>query len=141
MSATKCGNWMVRLIALGGLTTLALTGCGSHDCESCAAATSARTTTAGSSEAEDEIRANRAKLSPEDRRLVEAQEFCPVMDDSRLGGMGPPLKVLLKDKDGKEHTVFVCCKGCLKKAEKYPEKTLAKVEELKAKVKAGPPKP
>ena len=45
----------------------------------------------------------------------------------------------LYDKDGKETTVFVCCKGCQKKALADPDKTLAKVEELKAKVAATRP--
>ena len=79
----------------------------------------------------DDVKAARAKLSPEDRKLVEAQEYCVVMNDSRLGEMGEPLKVMVKDQP-----VFLCCKGCQKKALADPEKTLAKVEELKAKVKA-----
>ncbi|MCL6507397.1 MAG: hypothetical protein K6T59_10240 [Bryobacteraceae bacterium] len=81
---------------------------------------------------EAEIKAARAELSPEDQRLVEAQEFCPVMPDNRLGVMGPPLKVMVKDQP-----VFLCCKGCRRKALADPDRTLAKVEELKAKVKAG----
>lgn len=86
---------------------------------------------------EAEIKANRAKLGPEDQRLVAAQEWCPIMDDSRLGAMGVPFKLMLKDKNQKEQPVFVCCKGCQKKALADPEKTLAKVEELKAKARAG----
>lgn len=85
-------------------------------------------------EADAEVQAERAKLSPDDQRLVAAQEFCAVMEDSRLGAMGPPIKVLVKDQP-----VFVCCKGCQKKALADPDKTLAKVEELKAKAKAAKP--
>lgn len=84
---------------------------------------------------EAEIKAARAELSREDQRLVAAQEFCPVMPDKRLGVMGPPLKVIVKDQP-----VFLCCKGCRRKALANPEKTLAKVGELKAKVSAGPEK-
>lgn len=80
----------------------------------------------------DEIKAARGKLSPEDRTLVEAQEYCAVTDDSRLGGMGVPIKVMVKDQP-----VFLCCKGCQRKALADPDRTLAKVEELKAKVKVG----
>ena len=79
---------------------------------------------------EAEIKAARAKLSKEDQVLVEAQEFCPMMPDSRLGEMGTPLKVMVKDQP-----VFLCCKGCQRKALANPEATLAKVAELKAKVK------
>jgi hypothetical protein len=79
----------------------------------------------------DEVTTERAKLSPEDRALVEAQEWCVVSTDERLGSMGPPIKLLIK-----EQPVFICCKGCKRKAEADPDHTLAKVKELKAK-KAG----
>ncbi len=79
---------------------------------------------------EAEIKSNLAKLNEEDRALAEAQGFC-VSSDEPLGAMGVPLKLTLKD-----GTAFVCCKGCEKKALRDPEKTLAKVETLKGKVKA-----
>ena len=85
----------------------------------------------------DEVAAERAKLSPEDRALVEAQEWCVVQTDERLGSMGPPIKL-----DIKGQPVFICCKGCKKKAERDPDATLAKLAELKAKAaaaKAGGP--
>lgn len=81
-----------------------------------------------------EIKTERAKLSPEDRELVDAQEWCSVTEE-RLGSMGAPIKLTIKDK-----AVFICCAGCKKKAEADPDKTLAKVEELKARKKANPPK-
>jgi len=80
---------------------------------------------------EKQIAVERKKLSRADRAAVDAQEWCVVNHEERLGSMGPPLKL-----DIKGHAVFVCCKGCRKKAEADPDKTLAKVEELKAKVKA-----
>ncbi|CAN5468094.1 hypothetical protein BH11PLA2_BH11PLA2_20950 [soil metagenome] len=79
----------------------------------------------------DDVTTERAKLSPDDRALVEAQEWCVINTDERLGSMGTPLKL-----DIKGQPVFVCCKGCRKKAEADPDKTLAKVEELKVKAKA-----
>ena len=79
----------------------------------------------------DEVAAERARLSPADRALVEAQEWCVISTEERLGAMGPPLKL-----DIKGQPVFVCCKGCKKKAEADPDRTLAKVEELRAKAKA-----
>ena len=78
----------------------------------------------------DEVAAERAKLSPDDRALVEAQEWCVISTDERLGSMGPPIKL-----DIKGQPVFVCCKGCNRKAKADPDKTLAKVAELKAKAK------
>lgn len=79
---------------------------------------------------ENEIKEARATLSPEDRKLVDAQEWCVVMTDNRLGEMGVPFKLLVKDQP-----VFVCCKGCQRKALADPDKTLAKLEEFKAKLR------
>ena len=75
----------------------------------------------------DEVALERAKLSPEDRKLVEAQEWCVISSDEKLGSMGAPIKL-----DIKGQPVFVCCKGCQRKAEADPDATLAKVAELKA---------
>ena len=87
---------------------------------------------APSAGAADEVAGERAKLSPEDRALVDAQEWCAVSTDERLGSMGPPFKL-----DIKGQPVFVCCKGCKRKAEADPDKTLAAVAALKAKKAAG----
>jgi multidrug efflux pump subunit AcrA (membrane-fusion protein) len=79
-------------------------------------------------ESEDaKVRANLAKLNPEDRRLAEAQGNCPIQEENRLGVMGPPVKIVLNGRP-----VFLCCKGCETDAREHPEKTLAKVEDLKA---------
>jgi Cu(I)/Ag(I) efflux system membrane fusion protein len=72
------------------------------------------------------IAAAMAKLSPEDRKLAEAQRYCAVLDGSRLGSMGEIFKVPLAD-----GTVFVCCKTCVKQAEANPAAALMKVEKLK----------
>lgn len=84
--------------------------------------------------ATDEVAAERAKLDPADRELVEAQEWCVVMKEERLGGMGPPIKLSINGQP-----VFICCKGCQRKAEANPERTLAVLEELKAKARAAKP--
>jgi len=76
-----------------------------------------------------EIEANLAALEPQDREAAEAQGFCPIMTESALGSMGPPVKV-----DVAGETVFVCCKGCGKKAQANAEKTLATVATLKKQV-------
>lgn len=80
----------------------------------------------------DEVAAERAKLSPDDRALVDAQEWCAVSAEERLGAMGPPLKL---DLNGQP--VFVCCKGCKRKTEADPEKTLKAAADLKAKKAVG----
>lgn len=116
-----------RLAAATALfTALVVTGCGANKDKPQADAPTGQTKL-------DEVAAERAKLDPADRALVEAQEWCVVQTGERLGSMGPPLKL-----DIKGQPVFVCCKGCKRKAEADPDKTLATVAELKAK-KAGRP--
>jgi hypothetical protein len=84
---------------------------------------------------EAEIRAELAKLSPEDRRLAEEQVFCAAQkENSRLGSMGVPLKLMIRGQPA-----FVCCDGCAKEARDHPAQTLATVERLRTKAKAAPP--
>lgn len=117
-------NRLVLFAALGLPAALVVTGCNTNKDKPQADAPTGQTKP-------DEVAAERAKLDPTDRALVEAQEWCVVQTDERLGSMGPPMKL-----DIKGQPVFICCKGCKRKAEADPEKTLAKVEELKAKAKA-----
>ena len=84
---------------------------------------------------EAKIQAALAQLSPEDRKLAEEQKFCAVERENRLGSMGKPFKVMVKDQP-----VFLCCKGCAKAALKNPDQTLAKVKALKAKAAGSPEK-
>jgi hypothetical protein len=90
------------------------------------------TASPGAPQGEDtEVQATLAKLSPEDRKLAEAQKWCAVQTKNRLGSMDVPYKVMVKGQP-----VFLCCEGCEKKALADPDKTLASVEELKAKAAA-----
>ena len=75
------------------------------------------------------IKAALAKLSPEDRRPAEAQVFCAIDQESRLGSMGPILKVTIKGQP-----VFLCCKGCESEARAHPDNTLAKLQTLMARM-------
>ena len=77
------------------------------------------------------IRANLAKLPEKDRKLAEAQKWCAVETDDRLGAMGAPVKILIQNQP-----VFLCCKSCIDHAQKNPDQTLARVKELQAKAKA-----
>ena len=106
------------------LVAVALAGCGGAGSPS--AATTSTSTSA------DAVAAERVKLSPDDRILVDAQEWCAVSTEERLGSMGPPLKL-----DIQGQPVFVCCKGCKRKAEADPEKTLTVVADLKSKKAAA----
>ncbi len=74
---------------------------------------------------EAKLAAVMAKLPDEDRKLVEAQQFCPILSDNKLGSMGEPVKVII---DGQP--VFLCCAGCKKAALDHPQETLAKVVSL-----------
>lgn len=75
---------------------------------------------------EADIRAALAKLPPADRALAEAQRFCAVLTDNRLGSMDAPIKLVL---DGQP--VFLCCEGCEKKAQAKPEETAAVAKRLR----------
>jgi RND family efflux transporter MFP subunit len=94
------------------------------------------TASAGGSRAaskeEDKVRAALAKLGAADRRLAEAQGFCAVQSDNRLGSMGPPVKIMIQDQP-----VFLCCAGCRQEALDHPKETLAKVEKLKSQGKSS----
>lgn len=83
--------------------------------------------------ARQEVEANLAKLGPEDRKLAEAQRFCPIQEGNPLGSMGTPVKIMVKGQP-----VFLCCDGCVKKAQSNPDQTLNKVRELKAGKSAAP---
>jgi hypothetical protein len=83
---------------------------------------------AADNKADAKIKANLAKLSPEDQKLAEAQKWCAIEEENLLGSMGKPVKIELKGEP-----VFLCCKGCLKAAKKDPDGTLKKAHELKEK--------
>ena len=80
---------------------------------------------------ETEVRANLARLPAEDRKVAEAQRYCAVENENRLGSMGMPFKVTVKGQP-----VFLCCKGCRKTALADPDHTLATVKRLKEKAAA-----
>lgn len=113
------------------LVSLVTTGCSDHPPAS-PPATAERPASPPTKPSEaDEVAVERKKLSAADRSMVEAQEWCVVMTDERLGAMGPPIKLTIKGE-----TVFICCKGCKKTAESNPDETLAKLKELKAKAES-----
>lgn len=72
------------------------------------------------------IRRALAKLSSADRRLAEAQAYCPILKNNRLGVMGVPVRLTVH-----RQPVFVCCKGCVDEALEHPQQTLATVSELR----------
>jgi multidrug efflux pump subunit AcrA (membrane-fusion protein) len=74
------------------------------------------------------------KLSPGDRKLAEQQRTCPVLASSRLGSMGPPVKLALEGE-----TVFLCCSGCTAKAKADPAATVKRVKELRSQPADAPP--
>jgi len=103
------------------LALLVLAGCGA----------SPTTSTDTKGEAEKAVLAERAKLGAEERALVDAQEWCVVESSERLGSMGRPVKL-----DVRGQAVFLCCAGCERRALADPDKTLAKLHELREKAAA-----
>ena len=85
------------------------------------------TASTGNSADEAKIQAELAKLSDADRQAAVAQNFCVVLEDNRLGLMGPPIKLMI---DGQP--VFLCCEGCKKKALADAKASLSKAAKLKA---------
>jgi Cu(I)/Ag(I) efflux system membrane fusion protein len=83
-------------------------------------------------EPDAKIRNALAKMSDADRNLAAEQRFCAVLPKSRLGSMGTPVKIEIKGQP-----VFLCCEGCEDTARENPEKTLAKVQELKGQAGKG----
>src|SRR5258708_36806765 len=65
------------------------------------------------------IKAAMAKLSEADRKLAEAQRYCPAEPENRLGSMGTPVKLEVGGKP-----VFLCCAGCREDALAVPNATL-----------------
>lgn len=128
----KTASWLCHLALL---IPLALAGCkdSAADKGKTPGSGPKASDTSADRQSDAEIQDNLALLSPEDRKVAEAQRFCAVEEENRLGSMGKPFKVMVK-----EQPVFLCCKGCQRKALADPEKTLAKVRELKAR-NAGSP--
>lgn len=59
------------------------------------------------------------------------QRTCPVMDEE-LGAHGTPIPVTVRGQ-----TIYVCCKGCVRKVQADPDKYLAKVAEERARLSAN----
>jgi hypothetical protein len=72
------------------------------------------------------VNAAMAKLKAEDRKAAEAQRFCAVMEESRLGTMGVPVKTVIEGQPA-----FLCCMAFTDKALADPKTTLARVAKLK----------
>lgn len=68
------------------------------------------------------MKAELAKLSPEDAAAAERQHMCPVSGEM-LGTMGAPLKIDVKDQQ-----VWICCDGCKDKLLASPDEYLAKLK-------------
>jgi hypothetical protein len=129
----KISKYLFALVAISG--SLFVAGCtgGTADRPVKGGTTQKDTPSLTASTAEDaKIEANLGKLSAEDRKVAEAQKWCAVLNENQLGGMGVPFKVMIKDQP-----VFLCCKGCVDNARADPDKTLAKVTELKSKAGRG----
>jgi uncharacterized protein (TIGR03000 family) len=75
-----------------------------------------------------EITSNLRRLSPEDQKLAEEQGSCAVQESIELEALGVPVRVVLNGQP-----IFLSGPECAGKAEKNPEQTLARVNELRAK--------
>lgn len=126
-----CSKWMfpakIATVALAGALLLSL-GCGSRNAGADRSSDRPKgdnDQTAAKTAREKKIEASRARLSAEDRVLVDAQDSCPVTGE-KLGSMGVPLKLLIKGQ-----AVFICCKGCTESANSDPDRTVKSVEKAR----------
>jgi hypothetical protein len=71
----------------------------------------------------EKMKAQLAKLSPEDAASAEKQHMCPVSGEM-LGVMGAPQKV---DVNGRN--VWICCDGCKDQLLEKPDEYLAKLRQ------------
>ncbi|MGE3804281.1 MAG: hypothetical protein AB7K24_06380 [Gemmataceae bacterium] len=106
-----------NLLMLVALTFIIVVGCGKQS----------EPPAQPASGLDPKVEAERAKLPPEERKLVDAQHLCPVHDEP-LGHMGAPYKITLEGE-----TVFLCCDACAPDAKADPKKIVAKVKELRQK--------
>ncbi|MEM7475354.1 MAG: hypothetical protein AAF483_10210 [Planctomycetota bacterium] len=70
-----------------------------------------------------EIRTGVFEATLADAEAILAQGKCPVMK-KKLGGMGTPQKVKVKDK-----AVYICCLGCARRLRSDPDKYLAFIDQ------------
>jgi hypothetical protein len=73
---------------------------------------------------EKKIADNLAVLG-DDQEAARSQRYCAVLTKNRLGAMGTPVKISLKDQN-----VFLCCEACQKEAEKDLDAVIKRVEQL-----------
>ena len=89
------------------------------------ASTSASASEAAAGDTQEaKIAAGLSKLPSGDRKLAEEQRFCAVLETSRLGSMGTPVKLMIEGQP-----VFLCCEGCRDQALENPQAALAKIKQ------------
>jgi YHS domain-containing protein len=115
------------MILVGAISLLGLSGCGQTGSNAGPAPSqpSATVSTPAEKAPASPEKAATAKLTDEDKKLIEKQKVCPVTDE-KLGSMGEPYKVVVKGR-----TVFLCCEGCKDEIEANPDKYLKKLDEKK----------
>ena len=91
-----------------------------------AAAAKAAPATPANDRKEAKIKAALANCQRRIGSSPKCKKFCPVLENSRLGSMGRPVKLMIEGRP-----VFICCDGCQEDALANPRQTLAKVEKAK----------
>lgn len=116
------------MLLAGVVFVVGLPGCSSSDPSSTSTPPAGQSTTAdsqgspnGSSDME-KMKAELAKLPPEDAASAERQHVCPVSGEM-LGTMGAPLKI-----DVNGQMVWICCANCKDQLLAQPDKYLAKLK-------------
>ena len=109
-------------VVIAGAVTLIASGCSRHSEKTPTSPLNAAAPTAT------------AAIEPEIKKVERTNDSATGDHGHKPGAHGGIMISLGRDSFHAE-AVFVCCKGCEKKAKLNPDKTLAKVEQLKAKTK------
>ena len=108
-------RWTTFLCSLAALViSVSLAGCGGKKAD------------VKLSPEDAKIQAALAELPAADQAAAEKQGACPVSGE-RLGSMGKPVKIAVKDSKGQDHEVFLCCSGCEDTIKNDPDTYLAKL--------------
>lgn len=116
-------NAIVSMVGVTLVSLVAFTGC-SPQAENAPPKSAATSQPKPESSEEDmaTMKAELAKLSPEDAASAEKQHICPVTK-KMLGTMGAPLKV-----DVKGTPIWICCENCRDELLANADKYLAEVK-------------
>lgn len=124
--------WMIiAVLSVGGIAAQAGAGCGGGSCGGTAGGGSHDMVVAAADDKKEEKHEHQSGQAAPDKDAYPL-DTC-VVSGEKLDSMDDLVKYAYKTPDGKEREVRFCCKGCIKKFKKDPEKHLKILDEAAAK--------